>query len=157
MSQLNVEASDVIDARPDEIYAVMSDYRVGHAAILPKPYFDEMTVEQGGQGAGTVIRLRMKAFGQEVIYRQVVSEPEPGRVLFEEDELAGVATTFTIEPLEGGEKSHVTIATTMRRSPGLKGVVEGLINPPFMRRLYQQELRNLADYVRGQRNPASVN
>ena len=157
MSQLHVEASDVIDARPEEIYAVLSDYRVGHAAILPKPYFAEMTVLEGGKGAGTVFYLRMETFGTKVEYHSIVSEPEPGRVLAEADDAAGVASTFTVEPLEGGEKSRVTIATTMRRSPGVKGVVEGLVNPPFMRRLYHQELRNLAEYVQGQRTPANLN
>jgi hypothetical protein len=154
---IHVEASDVIDARPAEVYAVLSDYHVGHAAILPKPYFADMTVEQGGKGAGTVIRLRMKVFGTERIFREVVSEPEPGKVLVETDEAAGVSTTFTIEPLEGGEKSRVVIATDSRLSPGLRGIMEKLLNPPLMRRLYQQELRNLAEYVRSQRSPASLN
>ncbi len=49
----------VINARPETIYAVISDYYVGHTAILPEPYFTDMTVEKGRTGAGTVIRLRM--------------------------------------------------------------------------------------------------
>jgi hypothetical protein len=36
---IHAEASMVIDARPEEIYAVVSDYRVGHPAILPRQYF----------------------------------------------------------------------------------------------------------------------
>jgi|FLYN01.1.fsa_nt_gi hypothetical protein len=156
MSQVHVEVSDVVDARPEEIYAVLSDYHVGHAAILPKPYFADMTVEQGGKGAGTVIRLRMKVFGTERVFRQVVSEPEPGRVLVEMDADAGVVTTFTIEPLGGGKQSRVTIVTDSRVSPGIQGLIEKLINPSFLRRLYKQELRNLAEYVRSQRSSVSA-
>ncbi|MCI0395068.1 MAG: SRPBCC family protein [Chloroflexi bacterium] len=147
MSQIHVEASAVINARPEKIYGILSDYRVGHPAILPKPYFTELTVEEGGQGAGTVMRVRMKVMGVEVAYHLVVSEPEPGRVLVETDEAAGVVTTFTVEPLNGGQQSRVTIATDMRASPGLRGFMEKLMNPPVTRRIYRQELENLAEYV----------
>lgn len=147
MSQIHVEASAVINARPEKIYGVLSDYRVGHPAILPKPYFTELTVEEGGQGAGTVMRVRMKVMGVEVAYHLVVSEPEPGRVLVETDEAAGVVTTFTVEPLNGGQQSRATIATDMRASHGLRGFMEKLMNPPVTRRIYRQELQNLAEYV----------
>ena len=148
MTHIHAEASDIIEARPDEIYAVLADYRAGHPAILPKPYFTDLIVEQGGQGAGTLIEVRMNVMGVKQVYHEIVSEPEPGRVLVEADREAGVTTTFTIEPLNGGQRSRVTIATDVRASPGLKGVMEKLLNPSVTRRIFQQELRQLADYVR---------
>ena len=89
----------------------------------------------------------MEVMGIKQQYRMLVSEPEPGRVLVEEDAEAGVTTTFTVEPSIDGEGSLVTIATASRPSPGLMGVVERRINPPVARRIYQKELAQLASYV----------
>ena len=57
-----------------------------------------MTVEKGGKGAGTVIRVLMNVLGVDRTYYMEVSEPEPGRVLAETDQDAGVTTTFTVKP-----------------------------------------------------------
>lgn len=147
MKPILVEASEIIPAAPETIYGVLADYHEGHPAILPQAYFRELVVEKGGRGAGTVVRVHMEALGVEQHYRMVVSEPEPGRVLMEQDAEAGVTTTFTVAPLNGGEQSRVTIATASRPSPGLRGVLERLVNPPVARRIYKQELRQLAEYV----------
>ena len=147
MNTFHAEASYVIDARPEAIYNVLSDYRVGHQAILPRPVFQEMTVEQGGKGAGTVIRLRMQMYGQTFHYHHMISEPQPGRVLMETDLETGQYTTFTLEPLGNGQ-TRVTIASEFPIKPGLSGFIERLMQPSVVRRLYLQELRKLADYVR---------
>lgn len=55
MSQIHAQATAVIDAPPEVVYAILADYRADHPAILPKQYFAECAVEEGGQGAGTVI------------------------------------------------------------------------------------------------------
>lgn len=148
MNQIHVEVSEVIEARPDKVYAILADYRVSHPAILPRPYFTQLTVEEGGQGAGTIVRVGMEVMGKAFAYRQIISEPEPGRVLQEVDDAAGVFTTFTVDPLNGGGRSRVTIATDAAISPGLTGWLERVFNPPVMRRIYKQELQNLAEYVR---------
>jgi hypothetical protein len=149
MSTIHAEVTEVIDAQPESIYAILADYRVSHPAILPKPYFTSVTVEQGGQGAGTIVRADMKVMGTKLAYHLIVSEPQPGRVLMETDAAAGVTTTFTVEPLSGGRQSRVTIATDAATSSGVKGWLERLLNPLVMRRIYQQELQQLARYVRG--------
>ncbi|MCB9452140.1 MAG: SRPBCC family protein [Anaerolineaceae bacterium] len=144
---IHVEASQIISARPEAIYAIFTDYRVSHPAILPKPYFASLVVEEGGQGAGTVFRAQMDVMGTKTDLRMVVSEPQPGRVLREEDETAGIVTTFTVEPVSA-EETRVTLATDFRSSPGLKGWIESLLNPLITRRIYRQELQLVADYVR---------
>jgi len=148
MNQIHVEVSDVIEAPSEKIYGIVADYRVGHPAILPKPYFTELMVEEGGQGAGTIVRVGMEVMGKAFAYRQIISEPEPGRVLKEADAAAGVFTTFTVDPLNGGGRSRVTIVTDATISPGLTGWLERLFNPIVMRRIYRQELQQLAEYVR---------
>jgi len=148
MSQIHVEASRVIEAPPQDVYAILADYHRHHPAILPKPYFAALTIEEGGQGAGTVIRVRMKVFGVQSVYRMTVTEPEPGRVLQEADPDAGILTTFTVDALAGGQESQLTIATAVRASRGVSGFFERLLNPPVMRRIFKKQLAQIAAYAR---------
>jgi hypothetical protein len=147
MGTLQTAAAAQIAAPPDDIYAVLSDYHDGHPHILPPQYFPSLTVEQGGQGAGTIFRVCTRALGQERTYRMQVEEPEPGRVLVEHDPDAGVVTTFTITPLEDGSGSQVQIATEWHTPDGLAGLVERLVTPPIMRHIFRTELRQLAAYL----------
>jgi hypothetical protein len=149
MGQIHAEASAVIDAPPEAVYNVLRDYRVGHPAILPKPYFEECTVLEGGVGAGTVIRVRMNVMGAKRQYRMMVTEPEPGRTLVEIDADAGVVSRFNVEPIGNGQQSRVTITTDSKSGPGIGGFMERLVTPAISRRIYQQELQQLNDYVRG--------
>jgi hypothetical protein len=152
MTLIRAEATSEVDATPEAVYAVLADYQTAHPAILPKPYFTSLTVEQGGHGAGTVARVGMEVMGVRQNYRLVVTEPEPGRCLAEADEAAGLSTVFAVEPLDDGRRSRVTIATQSPASPGLKGVMERLVTPPITRRIFRQELQNLADYLRQPRS-----
>ena len=153
MTQIHAEASLIIESRPEDIYAVLADYHVGHPAILPENYFTKLIVEQGGRGAGTIVRVHMDVLGVKTELRMVVSEPEPRRVLVEQDEDAGVTTTFTIDPLNEGRHASVMIATDAEASPGFRGMVESLFNPIMMRHIFRQQLQLLAEYV--QEIPAS--
>ncbi len=154
MAKAHVEAWVVIAARPDDIYAVISDYRVGHPAILPKTYFKNLTVEEGGKGAGTVLRIEMEVFGRKSHYHLRVAEPEPGRVLVEAEMDDSLATTFTLEPIGDGSQTRVTIRTDFTPSPGIPGWVERWMNPPVMRNIYKQELRQLAETMQARPSAA---
>ena len=157
MSNIQVRAAADIDGRPAEIYAVLSDYRVGHPAIVPKQYLKELLVEKGGQGAGTVIRFTMTVMGREYSYHQAISEPEPGRVLCETDLDTGLVTTFTLDPLNGGLQTRLTIATTFKASPGFKGFMEKIFQPPVMRGMYKKELREIQNYINRQNQSSNAN
>lgn len=146
MGSIQFSESRMIDAPPARVYGVLTDYREGHPAILPRANFTELVVEQGGRGAGTVIRVTMKVMGSQRTFRQTVSEPEPGRVLREGNEDA--MTTFTVNPVGNGRQSQVTIVTEMQVSSGIRGWLEGLMTPPALRRIYREELENLNQYVR---------
>lgn len=155
MSDLHVTVSRVIDAPADAIYAILADYERGHPSILPKPYFKELVVEQGGRGAGTVARVAMEVMGSRQTFRLRVTEPVPGRELVEEDEARGAITRFTLEPLPD-DRTHVTIDTRMRPSGGLRGLMERWMNPPITRRIYAQELELLAAAASRAAGPAPV-
>lgn len=99
-------------------------------------------------GAGTIVRGRVKVMGQSFPLHHAISEPAPGRVLQESDlDKPGEFTQFRFEPVNGGAQTRVTIATEFVPSPGLMGLLERLTKPGMARKMYQQELRNLAEYV----------
>ncbi len=148
MSWIHVEASSVIDARPEDVYAIVSDYRVGHPAILPKQHFTELIVEKGGQGAGTVVRVSARVWGKEYPFHQQVTEPEPGKVLVETDVETGQWTRFTFEPLDEGKQTRVTITSEFPPSRGITGLLQRFMLPPVVRDMYRKELQNLTEYVR---------
>jgi hypothetical protein len=139
--------SAVIDARPEVVYGILADYREEHPRILPPRDFPELVVERGGQGAGTVFRVRIRALGAERTYQMEVAEPYPGRVLVEEDRAAGVRTMFTVIPLDGGRRSQLRIETHWTRRPGPLGLAESMMNPPIARGVFRRELRLIQAYV----------
>jgi hypothetical protein len=146
MGQIRARAAAVLAARPQDVYATIADYRVGHPSILPSKNLYDLRVEQGGYGAGTVIRFKARMLGMEQAFHHRVSEPEPGRVLVEQDietEPNNVTTTFIVTPLEDGQRSQVEIVTTMKPSPGLRGLVERLVVPMVNPPIYRKELKLL--------------
>jgi len=141
MPQLKASASARIDAPAAKVYAIIADYKTGHPSILPPHIFKELTVEKGGVGAGTVIRFKMTIMGSTRDLRATITEPEPGRVLVETYE-GGEVTTFKVEPL-GERQTEVTIATVWQ--PGwFIGLIQRLPAPKILRRVYTEELQNLA-------------
>jgi hypothetical protein len=143
MNRVEVQESAVIDAPADRIYGLLADYRSGHPRILPPRYFSHLSVEQGGVGAGTVIRFQMHVLGSTHEARMEVSEPQPGRVLVEQDPTADTVTTFTLRPLDTG-RTQVTIATSMAGRAGVLGMVERMAASAFLRKVYAEELTLLA-------------
>jgi len=132
-----------IDAPPQRIYSLISNYHTGHPTILPKQ-FSNMRVEEGGVGAGTKIRFDVTVLGQTKHFLAVVSEPEPGRVLVERNvEPDDSVTTFTVSPEDGGRAATVTIQTAVPGRPGVVGKIERFITERVMRSMYADELRLL--------------
>ena len=141
MGQITVKAEAVLDAPAEEVYATIADYRQGHPSILPKEFYD-LRVEQGGYGAGTIFRFKMRVLGVEQSFYQRTSEPEPGRVLVEQDidSPHKVTTTFEVTPLKQGQQSHVEISTTLLPSPEIRGLVERILVQIINPRIYRKEL-----------------
>jgi uncharacterized protein YndB with AHSA1/START domain len=144
MRQVSVSASRAIDAPAERVYRILADYHAHHPHLLP-PAFSNFTVEQGGIGAGTVIRFDVTAGGRTMSYHQRVEEPEPGRVLREADIDGDTATTFTVTPSGAGCTVHIE---TSWSATGLRGLVERLLAPRILRPLYNDELSRLDAYAR---------
>jgi hypothetical protein len=144
MEPLRVQESAVIHAPAARIYGILADYRDGHPRILPKSYFSNLEVEQGGYGEGTIIRFELRLLGARRQGRMEVHEPEPGRVLTETDPETGTVTTFTLRPLDTGARTYVTIVTVMPVRPGVFGIVKRTAAAAMLRRIYAEELELLA-------------
>ena len=83
----------------------------------------------------------MKAFGRVTVATAEVTEPRPGIELRETLD-SGIVTTFVVEAL-GPDRARVTIDTAYEQ-PGLRGIVEGVLAPRFLRKVYAAELALLA-------------
>lgn len=144
--KITASAERRIEAPASRVYAYIADFRQHHPNFLPSQ-FSGLVVEQGGVGAGTVHRFSLALGGRTASTRVRVDEPEPGRVLTESelDTARGMVTTFTVEPAPRG-MSRVRIETTWETS-GPRGLVERLLAPPMLRRLYAEELRLLDAYA----------
>ncbi|HLV99195.1 MAG TPA: SRPBCC family protein [Ktedonobacterales bacterium] len=147
MGEITIKAAATLDARPEDVYATIADYHEGHPSILPKDNLYDLQVEQGGYGAGTVIHFKSRVLGMERSFHHRVSEPEPGRVLVEQDvdpnAAQPVTTTFTVTPVAEGRKSHVEIASLMQLSPGVQGWFERVLVPRVTVPVYSKELKLL--------------
>jgi hypothetical protein len=144
-----ISASAVVPARQERVYSLIANYNDGHPRILPKQ-FSNLTVEQGGVGAGTVIRFQMSIMGKKQTFRAAISEPEPGRVLVETLlDGNGAVTTFTVNPGTAPADSHVTISTELPVRSGFLGVLERKFSALLLRPMYTKELQNLARVATG--------
>lgn len=146
MTLIRVGAEAVVRASADRIYKCLADYRRHHPRILPRA-FSDLVVEEGGVGAGTIIRFRLTIGGQTRQIRMKVEEPEPGRVLREIDLDTGAVTDFIIES-DGGTSCAVKIETEFPSAPGLRGFIERRFAPRLLRGLFQDELALLGQYLR---------
>jgi hypothetical protein len=149
MPSLHVRASADVMAPAEKVYAILADYRHGHPQIVPRPPFGFLEVEQGGIGAGTVIRFQMRMMGRRQTFRAAITEPEPGRLLVETELTMGAVTTFTVDPIEQGRHARVTISTETRVRGGLLGMLERAVTTRFLRSTYFRELENLASLAEG--------
>ena len=157
MTTHQFSASALIEVPSQHVYVAIADYDHDHPQILPKPPFVSPAVEQGGVGAGTVIRVQMRVLGRLQGFRAVVTEPEPGRVLVETND-NGYATTFTVDPRADGRHAFVTIATEMTGPGGMLRALERRFVARLLRPVYVKELAQLATVAtkragRSQREP----
>ena len=133
-----VSAEAVINSPADAVYAVIADYRDGHPRIIPRPPFVSLDVEEGGIGAGTAIRCRMRMMGRTQEFRATVTEP--GK-LVETIAATGMVTSFTVD--SAGDRARVTISTGFQTRGGLLGRVERFLITRALRPVYVRQIELL--------------
>lgn len=140
MCRIRTSESAIINASTQLVYDLLADYVKGHPRLLPKQYFSDLRVEQGGVGAGTIISFKLHVGGQTRIYRGSVTTPEPGRLIVESYAQAATVTTFTFTP-QGEQQCKLEIATAFETSSGVRDLFERLLTPLALKRVYREELK----------------
>ena len=147
MAALLVTYERPIAAPAERVYRYIADLREQQPRWLP-PNFTDVQVEEGGVGAGTIFRARVRLGGVSRDFRMRVDEPEPGRVIREVDILAPLVTTWTVTP--EGDHCRVRLETVWSSATGLAGLLERPVAPRLMRRMYADEFDRLDRYAREQ-------
>jgi hypothetical protein len=143
MSHIFVRSERVIDAPPAEVFQAVADYQTRRPRLLPPNYLDYM-VRAGGQGGGTVIRYRLRAAGRERPYEMHVEETVRGQVLTERDKGSSLITRWNVLPLNGGQKSRVSIESDWEGAQGVGGFFERTFAPLGLSQMYKDILIALA-------------
>jgi hypothetical protein len=154
MPVASAELTREIKAPAKSVYALIADYRGGHRLMLPKRYFPRLEVERGGTGDGTVIRFQVRLLARTREVRAAVSEPKPGEVLVETDLATGARTSFSVTDDGTGRACRVSIRTEWNSS-GFRGWIERTMAPRALRRIYAEELSQLAAVADGKGGAAA--
>lgn len=142
MATVTATATRTVGASPARVLAFLRDYREGRPQILTDNY-SAYRVEQGGEGAGTVIAYHFAAGGRERDYRLRVEDA--GDAIRERDEFSSFVSTWRVTP--DGAGSAVTVEGSWQGAGGVGGVFERLFAPLGLRRIYGEVLERLAAAV----------
>jgi hypothetical protein len=150
MAQVVAQTERLVSASPQHVRSFLLDYQNNRPRILPPENFRDYRVEQGGDGAGTVISYRLRAGGRERSYRMRVEEPTEGGPLLEErDTGSSLVTTWTLSPVGEGEQTMVSLTSRWEGASGIGGFFERVFAPRALRRLYGEVLERLSAELRG--------
>ncbi|WP_338255537.1 SRPBCC family protein [Dictyobacter halimunensis] len=145
MGKITVEKERVINASPETIFSVLSNYKEQRPRMLT-PNFIDYRVEKGGKGSGTVISYLLRAANRERAYRMSVDEAVKGRVLTERDNNSSLVTTWVLSPVSG-DKTRVSVASEWEGGKGVGGFFERTFAPLGLRRIYGSMLTSLIDIL----------
>ncbi len=144
MSHIFVKKEQIIEASPAEVFDVLADYASRRPRILPPNYL-HYAVEKGGHGGGTVIRYLLQAGGRERPYEMHVEETLKGQMLTERDQASSLVTRWSVLPVDGGQKSRVSVETDWESAAsGIGGFFERTFAPLGLRKIYRDILLALA-------------
>jgi uncharacterized protein YndB with AHSA1/START domain len=153
MGRSRAHAERVIGAPPAGVYAVLADYTTRHPKIMPAPPFSDLEVESGGVGAGTVFHITVRMAGRRQRLHMRVAEPDPGQVLTETNLDTGAVTVFNVAPGAGEARTRVRMSSEWETVSGLRGLVDRLVTPRLMGRIFAKQLRQLDRYMRSGASP----
>jgi hypothetical protein len=146
MSKIQVKSERVVNAKPEEVFDVIKDYKEKRPLFLTSNFLDYQ-VEKGGKGDGTVVRYRLQAAKRERPYRMQVNELVKGQAIQERDTNSSLVTTWMVSPLEGGRQSKVSVVTDWEGGKGVGGFFERTFAPLGLSRIYDHMLDQLTPLV----------
>ncbi len=155
MAHIYVKSEKVVNANPADVYTAISDYKEKRPDLLT-PNFVDYKVEKGGRGDGTVVSYRLHAARRDRPYHVQVKEPVKGQVLTENDTNSSLVTTWSVTPLEDGQRSLVRVATEWEGGQGVNGFFERVFAPLGVRGIYNRVLDQLSTSVPTTGEPTST-
>jgi hypothetical protein len=156
MSHIFVRNERIIDAKPEEVYGTLTDYKDKRPRMLT-PNFLDYLVEKGGKGDGTVISYRLHAGGRERPYQMKVSETVKGKIITEQDTNSSLVTRWSVLPLNNGQQCRVSIESDWQGGSGIGGFFERTFAPMGLHKIYDNILTMLALLVQSpEKNQAIV-
>lgn len=147
MSQIHVEVERIINARPEEAFRFLVDYRNQRSRILTKDYSNYQVVK-GGNGAGTVFTYTFHTGRGDRQYEMHVEEPARNTLL-ERDASSSLTTTWRVAPVADSSQSRVAIVTEWSGAGGIGGFFERTFAPASLKRTYTAILDRLSDAITG--------
>lgn len=151
MSQIIVTNERIINAKPEDVYAALSDY-TKRSQFLPEN-FQNYKVEKGGHGEGTIVQYRLHAAQRERDYRLGVEEVIKGKVIRERDFGSSFITTWTLSPENNGSRTRVGVASEWSGGSGVGGFFERTFAPMGLRNIYSNVLELLNARLTGETQP----
>jgi carbon monoxide dehydrogenase subunit G len=142
MATVTARATRAVAAPPERVLEFLRDYREARPRILTDNY-SAYRVEQGGQGAGTVIGYHFATGRRERDYRMSVEEDGGG--LSERDQLSSFVSRWTVASDGGG--AQVTLESSWQGAGGIGGLFERTFAPKVLQRIYGEVLDKLAAAV----------
>jgi hypothetical protein len=143
MSHIHVATELTINAQPKTVYEILSDYKTKRPLMLT-PNFLDYIVAQGGKGAGTEVHYRLHAAGRERPYHLRIDVPMEGRIITERDRNSSLVTTWTLDPVNDGQRTKVSVDSEWEGGEGVGGFFERTFAPMGLTRIYDDMLYRLS-------------
>ena len=148
MTRIHAKAERIIDAEPEEVWAMLTDYTDTRARMLPESYL-EYAVERAADGVGATLTYRLRAGGRERAYRMDVEVATPGQLLIERDQTSSYTTRWQVERVGPGAHTRVRLYSEWEsRATGLSGIFERRFAPMGIQRIHQETLVRLGRLAR---------
>ncbi|HEY9775927.1 MAG TPA: SRPBCC family protein [Planktothrix sp.] len=138
MRRVIAQESKLVGAPPEKVYRIFADPR-HHAHILAQCISDYSSCPDG------TVRCRIEFGGVKRDYHFSRQEVEPNRLFCETDLKTKIVTEFICEP--HAEGTLATIRVDYQAASSLLGLIESMVAPSFLRKMYDEELTKLARYA----------
>jgi hypothetical protein len=142
MVPIFISVSTAIQALPEVVYSILSDYSGSRSLALPEGVRD-YRVEKGGTGEGTLARFTFHGSGSTIPVGMRVAEPEPGRVITESALSGRAVRTLSVVPAGPAGGSLLTLELLWNPG-GASGLLERMFSPARLRRAFAGELTRIA-------------
>jgi hypothetical protein len=149
--RISVAVEHTVDAPLERVWALLRDYRVARPRLLTE-HFSHYAVQDGSDGAGTVIEYQLRVGRHQGRHVLAVQEPVAGRMLQERDRTSAWVSTWTLTPGGEGERTMMRLAVALR-DPQINGWLARVRSRRALRRLCGHLLARIDVDLR-QRSPA---